>query len=554
VGGTPSDSRARVTTPCHGLGVTTSACEAAVRTGDERCARVADRVRGAAAALRAAVTAVETLDVSAVVELAPLFADAARIAEAGTLRCAQRAGDHGARRFAGERNAASLLSSLSKTTLGKARAGLEAAEKLRGAPVAEEALWRGDLSLDQATAIARVAEQAPHAAGSLVETAQRSSVKELKEAAARALRNQRDESAVVEGERQMHLRRFCRTWVEDGGSVRLEALFGPKDGARVRSALEGEALALARGARCAGRDVVPDQLRADALVGLLCGSRTPGGGKPGPRRGPSGASMPRHTGAAGGSGGSEGSGGSGGSDGAEGSAGSGGSGGSGGAEGSAGSGGSGGAEGSGGSGGSGGAEGSGGSANFGGPSGSPGAGPQVLVRVDAAALQRGAVAGDEICEIAGVGPVSVRVARELLCEGFLTLLVTDGVNVRTVTSTTRSVPGRVEKALLLRDQRCVVPGCGATERLEIDHWRTDFAWRGPTELTNLCRLCPAHHAMKTRTGWQLAGGPGRWRWLPPKTVDELARTHGTSSASARIRGPGRLSGASGGERRNGSGP
>jgi hypothetical protein len=415
--------------------------DAPVRTGGGFGVQAAAQVRRAASLLRSAIAALEALGPATLVELAPLFADAARVAEAGTLRCAQKAGDHGARRFAGERSAASLLSSISKTSLGKAKAGLVAAEKLHAAPVAERALWRGDLSLEQASAIAPVAAQVPDAAGPLVEVARQSSVKELKEAAARTLRNRRDETAVVDSERRLHLRRYCRTWVEDGGSVRLEALFGPKDGARMLTALDGETLRLARESRRAGVGAVPDQLRADALVALA--TRDLESGSRGVRSG----------------------------------------------------------------------------------------GPQVLVRVDAAALQRGAVEGDEMCEIAGVGPVSVRVARELLCEGFLTLLVTDGVDVRTVTSTTRSVPARVEKALILRDVRCVVPGCGATERLEIDHWRTDFSWRGPTELANLCRLCPAHHGMKTRTGWQLVGRPGRWRWLPPKPVAELARTHGTVHSS-----------------------
>lgn len=140
----------------------------------------------------------------------------------------------------------------------------------------------------------------------------------------------------------------------------------------------------------------------------------------------------------------------------------------------------------------------------------------VLVRVDAAALVRGAADGDEMCEIAGVGPVSVGSVRSLLGDGFLTLLVQDGADIRTVTSTSRTVPRRVEKAVSLRDPRCVVPGCGASMRLEIDHWRLDFSRHGLTELDNLCRLCAVHHRLKTRTGWQLLGGPGKWRWLPPR--------------------------------------
>jgi len=142
--------------------------------------------------------------------------------------------------------------------------------------------------------------------------------------------------------------------------------------------------------------------------------------------------------------------------------------------------------------------------------------PHVLVRVDAAALRRGAVCGAEVCEIRGVGPVPVATARTLLGEGFFTLLVADGVDIRTVTSTTRTVPRALRVALAERDPGCVVPGCPVSDHLEIDHWRVDFAKGGPTRLDNLARVCGPHHAMKTNAGWRLAGGPGRWRWLPPR--------------------------------------
>jgi hypothetical protein len=143
-------------------------------------------------------------------------------------------------------------------------------------------------------------------------------------------------------------------------------------------------------------------------------------------------------------------------------------------------------------------------------------GAHLVVRVDASALRRGAVEGDEVCEIPGVGPVSVTTARSVLGDGLLTLLVRDGVDVRTVTSTTRTIPRKLAIALAERDPTCVVPGCGATRNLEIDHWRLDFARHGPTQLDNLCRLCCIHHAMKTKQGWRLEGGPGKWRWVAPR--------------------------------------
>lgn len=142
--------------------------------------------------------------------------------------------------------------------------------------------------------------------------------------------------------------------------------------------------------------------------------------------------------------------------------------------------------------------------------------PELVVTVDAAALVRGEVGSGERCVIQGVGPVPVSHARALLGEAFLTMCVTDGVDVRTVTSTRRVIPSRVRQALALRDPACVVPGCGQRSHLEIDHWKVDFSRGGLTSLDNLCRLCAPHHRLKTRTGWRIEGGPGRWRWLAPR--------------------------------------
>lgn len=151
--------------------------------------------------------------------------------------------------------------------------------------------------------------------------------------------------------------------------------------------------------------------------------------------------------------------------------------------------------------------------------------PELLVRVDAAALRRGELAEGEMCEIAGVGPVSVHTARSVLGPALWTLLVTSGSDVKAVSKTTRVIPKRLRSALLLRDGACVVPGCGATEDLQVDHWTRDFAWDGATALWNLALECRIHHEMKTRTGWRLVGGPGKWGWLPPKPVQQLAEEH-----------------------------
>jgi hypothetical protein len=143
------------------------------------------------------------------------------------------------------------------------------------------------------------------------------------------------------------------------------------------------------------------------------------------------------------------------------------------------------------------------------------AGAQVIVRVDAAALRRGSLQGDELCEIDGVGPISVDAARTLLADATITTLVRDGIDVASVTRARRAIPSRLKTALEDRDRCCVVPGCGSTHRLEIHHWRTDVFSGGPTELDNLCRLCPVHHRLQTNEGYRIGGGPGKWKWVAP---------------------------------------
>ena len=143
--------------------------------------------------------------------------------------------------------------------------------------------------------------------------------------------------------------------------------------------------------------------------------------------------------------------------------------------------------------------------------------PKALVhlRVDLEALRRGNTSPGEVCEIAGVGAVSVATARELLGDSIAKVLVTSATDVHAICNLGRSVPARLYNALLERDRCCVVPGCSATHNLEIDHRVVPFAEGGPTELANLARICRHHHFLKTHEGYSLQGEPGAWVWVHP---------------------------------------
>jgi len=137
---------------------------------------------------------------------------------------------------------------------------------------------------------------------------------------------------------------------------------------------------------------------------------------------------------------------------------------------------------------------------------------QVVIRVDAERL-----AGREgVCETP-TGPVSVDEAiGAILAGAFVTVVVRDGVDITTVARPGRHRPAVLDAAVFERDDyRCVRPGCGATQHLEVHHWRVDYSKRGATAYWNLATLCGHDHDLVTHGGHKLAGGPGNWSWIPP---------------------------------------
>jgi hypothetical protein len=147
----------------------------------------------------------------------------------------------------------------------------------------------------------------------------------------------------------------------------------------------------------------------------------------------------------------------------------------------------------------------------------PGPRAAVTLRVDLAALRRGELGDGEVCEIPGVGAVPLAVARSLLGDAVVDLVIANGVDVTTTAHLGRTVPAALRRALAERDEGCVIPGCGAQWTLEVDHWRLPFAEGGAASLDNLVTLCRFHHHLRHYRGYVLSGGPGRWRFRPPRS-------------------------------------
>jgi hypothetical protein len=159
---------------------------------------------------------------------------------------------------------------------------------------------------------------------------------------------------------------------------------------------------------------------------------------------------------------------------------------------------------------------------------------KVVVRVDSEALRRGRVDDGEVCEIAGVGPVPVRVVRDLLAhdDPFVAAVVTRGVDVLNVAHLGRRATAVQRTALEWLSPTCAALGCTQTARLEIDH-RIDWAGSYVTKVTALDPLCHHHHALKTRSNWQLVEGRGKRRMVPPDDPEHPAHRSRAGPAVAR---------------------
>jgi 5-methylcytosine-specific restriction endonuclease McrA len=128
------------------------------------------------------------------------------------------------------------------------------------------------------------------------------------------------------------------------------------------------------------------------------------------------------------------------------------------------------------------------------------------------------VAG-ETCEIPGVGPIPVGRARDYLLGGaFLKVLITKGVDIRSVCHYGRHIPAELLTAIEFRDHECAVAGCHRQLGLEIHHIE-DHARGGPTALFNLVSLCRHDHDLVTHRGYALghANQHGKRKLIPPAT-------------------------------------
>ena len=145
--------------------------------------------------------------------------------------------------------------------------------------------------------------------------------------------------------------------------------------------------------------------------------------------------------------------------------------------------------------------------------GAPGERYQVIVHVDAPALEDPDQPGQSVLE--NGTRVSAETSRRLACDASRVVMRHDeDGRVVEIGARTRTIPPALRRALQHRDRGCRFPGCGV--RFGQGHHLHHWAQGGPTTLSNLALLCRRHHRAVHEEGYQVARGPdGALRFRRP---------------------------------------
>jgi len=122
--------------------------------------------------------------------------------------------------------------------------------------------------------------------------------------------------------------------------------------------------------------------------------------------------------------------------------------------------------------------------------------------------------------LAGGVPVSPGLARKILCDAnVIPVVCGGGSEVLDVGRSTRTIPTAIRRALVVRDQGCVFPGCDRPPSWADAHHIVYWSDGGLTCLTNLVLLCGHHHEVIHHDAWQIVMHDGLPWFIPPTWID-----------------------------------
>jgi hypothetical protein len=169
-------------------------------------------------------------------------------------------------RDSGHRSAAHWVADATGETVGAAARTLETARALDELPETDAAFRAGRLSSTQAAEIASAAGTDPAAETELLDAAESTSVKGLRDRCRQVRAGA--EADDLAWARRLHAQRRAHRWTAADGAYRLEARLAPEAGARFDSAWNAHIDRIFRDARRAGRCEPRGAYAADALVAL----------------------------------------------------------------------------------------------------------------------------------------------------------------------------------------------------------------------------------------------------------------------------------------------
>lgn len=209
-------------------------------------------------------------DAKAVVAAADL---GERVLHGLKVQAAARVAASAAWRAEGDRTAADWLARTTGTTAAEAARAVTTGERLNDLPATKAAVARGELSPQQAEAIAGAATADPAAEQRLLDTAGSQNLRGLKDACRRTRANaDPDPDATA---RRIHRQRSYRTWTDGEGVGHIHLSGPPATIARVDNAVRRNADRIFREARTEGRREPAEAYAFDALVDRVTNSSGP---------------------------------------------------------------------------------------------------------------------------------------------------------------------------------------------------------------------------------------------------------------------------------------
>src|SRR6266851_2524186 len=198
------------------------------------------------------------------------FVRAERVAALCKMTMARRVAD--TNRWAAGSTSRSPEDFLSRKT-GASRGGagrmLEAADRLRELPRTTQALADGELSESQAEEVAKAALADPAAEAGLLEEAKKGDPKALSDKCRRVRANASSAESAEARLARLHASRYLRSWSSEDGAVMGQFRLDPEAGARLLAGLEAATRRVFDAARRRGQREDRQAYAADALVDLV---------------------------------------------------------------------------------------------------------------------------------------------------------------------------------------------------------------------------------------------------------------------------------------------